>query len=80
MPASVNRMTTSQKPGCSIKVRGRPIAEQPREVLEVEIARQREQIAALQESIRLNHLMWSRAMNDGAMTSNPANYHQEARK
>lgn len=80
MPASVNKMTTISKSICSCKVRGRPIAEQPREVLEIEIMRQREQIAALQESIRLNHLMWSRAMNEGAMTGNPASYHQEARK
>lgn len=56
------------------RVRGRPIHEVSREALEAEVIRQREQIAALQESIRLNHTMWQRAMNQGAMTGNPAHY------
>jgi len=59
-----------------ICVRGRPIKDVSRSVLEQEVIRQRQQIEALQDSIRLNHTMWSKAMSSGAMSGNPAD-HQE---
>ena len=57
-------------------VRGRPIKDVSRSVLEIEVIRQRQQIEALQDTIRLNHAMWSKAMTSGAMNGNPADHYE----
>lgn len=48
------------------RVRGRPISEASREVLEIEIARLQDQVQALQDTIRLHNRMWGEAARDGA--------------
>ena len=61
-----------------LKVRGRPACEASRAALIKEIEKLREQVTNLQATVRLQNTMWSRAMCDGAMQGNPADYSKDA--